>query len=181
MSGQPAYNGNVLNVREVWYTGKNINATAASRTDITTALAVGQVLVRDPYGHDNGEGLDYTQPQTSFLHEAKVVIVNLPPKTRLTGEGYGRWVGVVDLAPSVDALVDGDTVDVAAGNLLAVTNGSFNLTKLANTTALTDASVDTVGELLNVVAASGACGIALEANTGAAALKKIKFNGCGPF
>lgn len=131
----------------VYYTAKNINATAASRSAIASDLAVGAILIADPYKNDGAEGsggatpINVTQPQTSFLHMEKYVVVDVPssvnqiPSSAAPTQRRGGYIVVEKLRDSDDitALVDG-TTDVAVGDQLEVTNGSFNLTKYAGLT-----------------------------------------------
>lgn len=135
----------------VYYTGKNIHATAASRTDIDDDLEVGMVVVLDPYQHDGAEEdvngnagakpINVTRPQTSFLNMKKYVVTSVSPRVNEIPTASnadlrrGGMVSVVEAADDIQALVDG-TTDVAVGDLLEVTNGSFNLTKRAALTTV---------------------------------------------
>lgn len=135
----------------VYYTGKNIHATAASRTDIDDDLEVGMVVVLDPYQHDGAEEdyngnagakpINVTRPQTSFLNMKKFVVTSVSPRVNEIPTASnadlrrGGMVSVVEAADDIQALVDG-TTDVAVGDVLEVTNGSFNLTKRAALTTV---------------------------------------------
>ncbi len=193
MSNTASYKGAPLATRRVWYTGQNINATNASRTALSSGdIAVGSVLIRDPYCWDTkgvqiGDtttpsvtpeflGLDYTQPQTNFLHENKVVVVGAGVCNELKYDAagtriYPRWVDVVDAAEAVEALVTGT---VAVADILCVTNGSFAL----STQALrTDTAAHAVADLL--AQQVGGCAMALEAHSGGTAHRRAVRFGCG--
>lgn len=136
-------------VRRVWFTGKNIATAKASRTNLTrtttnavttakTILAIGSVLIRDPFGWDNGVGVDYTQAQASYLHEQAVVVVGMEPVESgdPANDGYGRWVNVVELSEDVPTLVYNDGATTATGALvtgmpLCLVAASFALTPVA--------------------------------------------------
>ena len=172
MQNNLSYKGRPLATHRVFFTGKTINATPASRTAITTGLIggevpLGAVLVRDPYGPDEGIGQDFTQPQTSFLHEQKVVVVKKFPK--LAGS-VGQWVEVVESGEYVEAMVK---LNATAGtSILGPVNGQFALGAVAGGT---DGAIrtDTPGNLgadLGAIAMT-ACALALEtADTSAASL-----------
>lgn len=135
----------------VHYTGKNIHATAGSRTAIDDDLEVGMVVVLDPYQHDGAEEdingnsgakpINVTRPQTSFLNMKKFVVVAVSPRVNeiptasAATQRRGGMVSVVEAADDIQALVDG-TTDVAVGDVLEATNGSFNLTKRAALTTV---------------------------------------------
>jgi len=129
------YKGPPLVTRRVWFTGKTINATAGSRTAISTGLISSQVppgatLIRDPYGHDEGIGQDYTQPQTSFLHEQAVVVVKVVPKE---SGATGQWVEVVEKGEYIEAMVK---INATLGStILGPVNGQFALGAVAGGTA----------------------------------------------
>lgn len=168
----------------VYYTAKNINATAGSRTAIDDDLEVGMVLVMDPYQNDGGEtGVDgttsakpinATRPQTSFLNMKKYVVVGFSPSINdipsasAATQRRGGLVSVVEAADDIQALVDG-TTDVSVGDVLEVTNGSFNLTKRAalttTSTTLTFAYAGTPDyAIANAVASNTAAGFAFASN-----------------
>lgn len=161
----------------VYYTGKNINATAASRTDIDDDLEVGMVVVLDPYQHDGAEEdvngnagakpINVTRPQTSFLNMKKFVVTAVSPRVNEIPTASnadlrrGGMVSVVEAADDIQALVDG-TTDVAVGDILEVTNGSFNLTKR---TPLTYAYAGTADyAIANAVGSNTAAGFAFASN-----------------
>lgn len=74
-------------IRQVIWTGRTRNTTNASRTVINADLRVGQVVMLDPEGWDNGKGLDATQPFTAGI-SAKVavgVVTAVPLNSRRGG------------------------------------------------------------------------------------------------
>lgn len=195
-----SYRGENIKTFKVWYTGKTINGTNASRTAValtagtagvlaTGQLPVGAVLVRDPFAFDTGgnklgigtdaspttvrtgayEGLDYTQPQTSYLNQRKVVVVEpgVAPPNDSTG---GRWVTVIESADTCEVLTVGTgTATITAGHQLTVINASFAATIAAANPPTT------VAELVEVI--NNGIGIALEANTATVGRRAAKL--CG--
>lgn len=151
----------------VFYTAKDVNATAASRSAINANLQPGHVLCVDPYSHDGADStagakpVNATRPATAILMFKKLLVVDVPAGVNdiISGnQRRGGIVWVVDRADDITAFVDG-TTDVTLGGALEVTNGSFNLT-LDATAALS----------------TGFCGYALEAyTTDSAALKRVFF------
>lgn len=114
------------------YTAKTINATAGSRTAIATDLAVGDVLVQDPYGPDKGKGADFTQPQTSFLTGQRVVVVEVPPSINDIPDSVGastqRRGGMVVVEQFNAAVQVNTKANMTAGTtLLGPVNGQFAL------------------------------------------------------
>lgn len=166
---RPGADSNIAKVERVWYTGKTVHATKASRTNIspdtTSALTtartiprVGSVLCRDFYGHDNGQGVDYSRPATAILHEKKVVIVQMAEVESPTpaDDGYGRWVDVVEYSEDIPVLMEDGSVTVATGKM-GVRDASFALVDLdfpaAGGAAITDSSGGTAGATIAVGAA----------------------------
>lgn len=168
----------------VYYTAKNINATSGSRTAIDDDLEIGMVVVMDPYQHDGAEydvdgnagakPINVTRPQTSFLNMKKYVVtyvapsINDIPTASASTQRRGGFVSVVEASDDIQALVDG-TTDVAVGDMLEVTNGSFNLTKRAAlTTAGTAVTMAYAGTpdyaIANAVGSSTAAGFAFASN-----------------
>ena len=181
------YRGQNLVTKRVWYTGRTINATRASSSVITLTnglLPMGAVLVRDPFAFDQGgsrlgdpatvdanpaavrtgtyEGIDYTQPQTGFLNQHKVVVVDpgIAPPGNPNG---GRWITVIEAADAATVLTNGT---VAAGDQLGVTNGTFAASALP---------VTSVAELVTVL--NNGIGVALETNSGGPNLRSAKISG----
>lgn len=72
---------------KAWYTAKSINATKGSRTALDVTLAVGDVVVRDPYDHDARGGANADVP-------------GVPNVTRATTGHLAGMVGVVTAIPS---------------------------------------------------------------------------------
>lgn len=117
-----------------YYTAKNINATNGSRSAISDDIQVGDVVVIDPYGFDGETNeLNVTQPQTNFLYGRKYVVTSVPSEVNeRTSSGAtqrkGGRIKVCSYADSISCHVDG-TTDIAVGDPLEVTNGSWKLTK----------------------------------------------------
>lgn len=179
-----AYRGNPTAFRRVWFTGRTIHSVAGSRTVITAAPPIGAILVRDPFGHDNGsgiigntspagtgagdsdplvrEGLDYTQAQTGYLHGQKVIVAGLQP---VSEGGVGRWVDVWTCEEAVDVLVNGT---VAEQDYIIPVAGQYHGVA---------APATTVGELNTVLRT--AIGIALQDNASGTNRRAVKLG--GPF
>jgi hypothetical protein len=148
-----------------YYTAKNINATDASRTAINANLAVGDVLVPDPYGHEQNDrdaagaiiagsgakkGFAYTQPQTGFLNGKKAVVVREIPSgvnDLVAGSATQRKGGQVFVEPFAGAegtvkILAKTHANMAAGtDYLGVANGDFGLvikTSVASLAALAE-------------------------------------------
>jgi hypothetical protein len=82
--------GDRVEKRQVYYTGKNINATSGSRTDISAAIAVGDVLIEDPHDHEGyGKGNVVTEAQTSYLDQPAWVVDSIP-----AGNEQAGWITV---------------------------------------------------------------------------------------
>lgn len=85
------YNGNVYvagsNVQGIPmnYTGKNIHATAGSRTANTTNLQKGDVLALDPHGQDTVVGNDLANPTAGFLDLPLWIVTNVRSGSELGG------------------------------------------------------------------------------------------------
>lgn len=161
---------------QAWATGKTINATKGSRTNITTAVQEGYVLVQDPYGFDNLDQLgnpkhiDFTQPQTSFLHMLKVLIVGVHPDTNTElAAGRGGWVEIVEIDRQADCML---AESAAVGDVMAVANGSYTLTAATVFAATNLATFKTLG---------AKCAIVLTAFTYVATTTRVRcnFNGGG--
>lgn len=155
--------------RRVFYTGKTVNATKASRTNIaqdsTSALTtartiprIGSVLCRDPYGQDNGVGIDFVRPATAVLSEQKVVIVGMDPYwyTDTATDGFGRYVDVMDVSEDISVMLEGNPVSYMT-TWLGVLDASFCLTNLATGTAgiLSVAVIATVAAEVEAVLTRG--------------------------
>jgi hypothetical protein len=138
---------NAPETRRVWYTGKTVATTKAGRSNITedatsvstradSVVQVGSVLCRDPYGFDQGIGVDYTRPATGILHEHKVVVVALEPyaSNDPATDGPGRWVLVQEMSAEINVLIKASGITTpttgANGSLLGVVDGSFALVDL---------------------------------------------------
>jgi hypothetical protein len=179
-----AYRGNPTAVRRVWFTGRTIHSVAGSRTVITAAPPIGAILVRDPFGHDNGSGiigntapagtgvgdtdplvreaLDYTRPQANFLHGQKVIVASVGP---LSEGGIGRWVEVWNCEEAVDVLLNGTVAE------------QDYIIPVADQYHGAAAPATSVAEL-NVVLRT-AIGIALQDNSGGPNRRAVKLG--GPF
>jgi len=140
-----------VRTRDAYFTGLNINATASSRTAITSGtggtagrLAVGDVLIRDPNGQDTGLGFDFTQPQTSYLHEQALVVVALKqPKVGTYSDGTNTFypqdfVGI-ECSEMVSASVKANAT--AGVTILGLANASCALQTLGTALGLGGAGV----------------------------------------
>ncbi len=139
----------------LWYTGLNINATAGSRSGFAvgstaeTELAVGGVVILDPFGHDKGKGIDCTQPQTNYLRNRAFVVVEIPKgqtdintldtASSISNKRVGGWIEVVPCANSIDVLTKANMT--AGATPLGISNGTFALS------AVSDSSLDTTVEI----------------------------------
>lgn len=155
----------------VYYSAKNINATAGSRTAINANLPEGGCLVMDKFGHDQGIGFDFTQPQTSHLDQPKVIVRDIPrhpdngrrvgndlDPQGLTNQREAGWIWAEAAGMNVRARVANG---VAVGDYLGPTNGSFDLS--AKTSVASLAAIHEV------------CGQANEANSsGSAAIRSVR-------
>ena len=176
------YSGNgPTRTRHGYYTGQNINATKSSRTAITSGtsvsggkIGVGDVLIRDPFGHDKGVGMDFTQPATSYLHEQAVVVIQtLEPKARgadTPRDAVGtacypqEFIGV----EAKEGVLARTNANMYTGyTLLGLTNGSTALTAVSTNSGLGAGGVS-VGALTD--SSGGAVGTTLAAQTLATAL-----------
>lgn len=160
--------------QKVFWTAKNLNATAGSRTATTRPLQVGMILHEDPYRHDGGDA-GGTKPTNVFM------IAN-------AGERVYNAYKVVDFPPSVNDVVNGalrgGEITVVAwddGLESTLVNGSVAVgARLV--TSLTSNST-TGGALISATAISTAaeigafCGVALEANSSGDGLKRVSFVG----
>lgn len=174
------YGGNgPVRTRHGYYTGLNINATKASRTAIASGtsitggkIGVGDVLIRDPFGHDKGVGMDFTQPATSYLHEQALVVVQvLEPKARgadTPKDGLGNahypqeFIGV----EAKEGVLARTNASMYTGyTLLGLSNGSTALVALGasglggagvSVGALTNSTGGTVGTTLAAIGAGTA-------------------------
>lgn len=134
---------------DVYYTGKNYNATNASRTDITANLRIGQPLMMDGAGFDQGVGLDATLPYTAALgvNMPIGIVVDIP-----RGNEQGGWVKVCTEGPCLALTND---ASVAVFDSLTVANGSAFFSDEASPTFLgkaiaLQASSDTNEKLIAV-------------------------------
>ena len=188
-------------VLQKWFSGRNIHATAASRSYINFDLAPGDLLVMDPYSntHDSiAIGMGLALPTALHLHLPHFVVVNgVHPDVNvgvdasraidLTGASSGAAVnarrgGWIDVCPLgvVSAFVEGGT-DIVVGDPLVITIGTTSaglvtrasLRKIA-ATAITDATLDGIDEITKYMASVK--GIALEAYTATDLVtKKVAF------
>lgn len=166
-------------IRSGYYTSKTINATNGSRTIVAAAISVGCVLVRDPYGFDTGIGMDFTQPQTNFLHEQKVVVTAVrTPKFGLTLATDGAPVefDCVEMNEEVNVLTHANMT--AGVTYLAVTNGQFYLIGAAGGASgalQTDTAAHVAADLESIL--KFGAGLALETfdSSTTTALKKVRF------
>lgn len=181
-------------IRRVWFTGQTIHSVAASRTAITTGPGIGAILIRDPFGHDNGdrstqgivgnpspagtgtaeadplvrEGMDYTRPQTGYLHMQKVVVVGLGSAPE---NGTGRWLDVVAAEESVGVLVNGA---VAEGDYIVPVAGQYHgVAQATRSDTVANAVTDLNAVLRNTI------GIALQDNASGTNVRAVKLG--GPF
>jgi hypothetical protein len=144
-------------VIKVYYTGLNYNAVKGSRTDITANLRIGQPLMLDIAGHDQGRGLDATLPYSpGTLVPTPVGFVTNIPK----GAEQGGWVEVCVEGP---CLVLTNDASVAIGDSLAVAAGSAFVSDEASPTFLgkavaLEASADTNEKLIQAIVFSQAWG-----------------------
>lgn len=90
---------------DVYYTAKTINADAASRTAIDANLAVGAVLIEDPYQHD-GRDVD----SSLSINARRFINVTRNDATVFRGNRY-----VVTDVKEVNTLVSGSTTQRVGG------------------------------------------------------------------
>lgn len=135
---------------DVFYTGKNYNAVNASRTDITANLRVGQPLMLDIAGFDQGVGLDATLPYTLgvAVNTPIGVVVEIP-----RGSEQG---GVVKVCIEGPVQILTNDASVAVGDSLAVANGSAFFSDESSPTFLgkaiaLQASADTNEKLISAI------------------------------
>jgi len=161
--------------RNAYWTAKNLNATAASRTATTRPIRRGMVLHQDPHAHDGRESGGTVAPLNVFMIAA-------------AGERVYNAYKVVDFDPRVNDVVDGALrggfITVVAwdeGRDTTLVNGSVAVgNKLV--TQLTS-SATTGGALIAATAISTAaeissfCGTALAANSSGDAQVRVAFNG----
>jgi hypothetical protein len=161
--------------RPAFYTGKTVNATKASRTNVsedatsvstvaTSTLQIGSVMCRDPYGHDKGIGVDFTRPATAVLHEQKVVVVALGDRAypdSISTDGPGRWCTVVDMTGEVNVLIQDGSVTTPTtgldGSILGVVNGSFALADIDFPAAAGAGFTDSTGGTASATLAAASC------------------------
>lgn len=153
----------------MYYTGKNINATAGSRTANTTDLLVGDFLAIDPHGQDKGQGTDLANPTSGFLDSPLWVVTQVPNDSKRGGmiqavplaacnqgvQGVhtkaNQTAGVTLLAPTdpSDAAVNGRYLVAVTGSNTGDTNIVIKTIKaLAQTTVNTSS---TAGRTATVV------------------------------
>lgn len=172
------------------YTARDINATAASRAYAGFDLVPGDILCLDPYSSVTAQGgraigSCVALPTTGFAHLPHYVVVACHPDVNRgvdpslaidnTGAGSGAAVNPRAGGP-VDVLVTGvcncyvKGSAIAVGDAMAISMGTTTsgvktraVLAEAATTALTDASIDTLAELVPVLGALKA--VALEADT----------------
>lgn len=120
------------------YTGKNINATAGSRTANTVALAIGDVLVTDVYGPDEGVGMDVANPTTGHLSNTAWVVTQVPLASKLGGH-----VWCVPLPQCCDGVPARTKANMTAGTTCLIltndTDGTANLRHLVASTTVNSA------------------------------------------
>lgn len=109
--------GGRIETMKVWYTAKDINATAGSRSAIASDLKVGYPLVLDPYAHDKGTSVIHaTQPQSTFLVGQKFIVTHVPdevndiPDSGAATQRRGGFVTVAAMADEVLANCEGTIV-----------------------------------------------------------------------
>lgn len=120
-------------VGTVFYTGKTTGGTA-----IDADLVEGYVLCADPAeAYGDGFAANYTRPKTANLKAPKCIVLQVPSsvnETVSTGVRRGGKVKVawvLDKPTGLGFYVEG-TTDIAAGDLLGVTDGHFYLTKVSS-------------------------------------------------
>jgi hypothetical protein len=137
----------------LYYTGLNINTTAASRAGWAVAadtneseLKIGSVVILDPCGHDEGKGIDVTRPQTSYLRNRAFVVTSVDPAVNdfdtasaLSNKRRGGWIEAVPVANSIEVRTKANMTIGATP--LGLTNATFNLT------AVSDSALDTTVEI----------------------------------
>jgi hypothetical protein len=129
------------------YTGKNIHATAGSRTANTTDLQVGDVLSMDPHGQDTALGHDLANPTATFLDMPLWVVTQVP-----SGSVRGGSIRCVPLAACHDGIrgvqtkadqtagvtllgaTDQASASVNQRYLVAVTGSTTNATQIVDNT-----------------------------------------------
>lgn len=128
-------------ILQKYYTARDINATAASRNYANFDLAVGDIVVLDPYSNASGRegmvaGAVVGIPTTNFTHLPHYVVTAVHPDTNLgvqptspintTGAASGTavnpraggWIDVMALGVAPCAVLGSA---IAVGDLLAVT------------------------------------------------------------
>lgn len=184
-------------ILQKYYTARNVNATAASRNPAGFNLRVGDIVVMDPFADARGDGYATGQvvaiPTANFLYLPTYVVTavhpdvnlgidpTLPVSTTNTGNiRAGGWIDVASMGVVSAWCANGTNV----GTLLEATPGSVtnNLADRAaftalsvGTTALTDASADTVAELGLLLARVKATAL-VSAALGAAGNAKVHLN-----
>lgn len=140
------YGGNATDAIPVYYTAKNINSNPNSRTAINADIAIGDVVVMDPFQHDGAsqanapKPINVTQAQTSFLRTPKYVVVDVPPgvneipSSAAPTQRRGGIIWVVQLADDIRVKVVGND-SIAVGGYLTVANGNFGLVHSASAAA----------------------------------------------
>lgn len=152
---QGQYKGGPQSKMFVYYTGKNINATAGSRTAYNADLIAGDVLTIDPYAHDTSDhGAEYAVPTSGHLHLHKAVVVNVP-----RGSERGGWV---EVSPSFNSGSLNVSASCSILDVLAVQDASPKLIPATVFAATNMATFKTYG---------ARCAIAHEAAGGAATIR----------
>ena len=110
--------------KEVYYTGKDVNATASSRAAIAEDIAPTYVVVYDMYGHDKGRGIDVTKPVTSMLDYFAGIVWKVP-----TDSKRGGWITIITAATVVKARTNAVQTNAPTTRiLLGPSNGNWGLT-----------------------------------------------------
>jgi hypothetical protein len=169
---------NGLDVVDVYYTAKDINATPGSRAAVQFDCQPGDIVTLDPFDNE-GKGIGNTVGSVlngaTFLGCPHFVVVNNvhPDVNKLvagsTTQRTGGWIQVARAGPNVSAQTKANMV--AGVTALQVTNSS-GVTVRPALTAITDTS--TAAKL------GPAKGLALETvdTSGAQAIKKVAWGAC---
>ncbi len=182
-------------VLQKYFTGRNIHATAASRSYANFDLAPGDIVTLDPYSNTTGHegmaiGSCVALPTASHLHLPAFVVVAIHPDVNrgvdpgsaldLTGAGSGAavnpraggWVDVCQIG-TLDVYVDGTTTDITILSPLILTVGTTGSGLVARAVLKQPANTDIgAGVLTSFVQVGGIKGVALEGHTADTVVKK---------
>jgi hypothetical protein len=155
-------------------TGKNINATAASRTVINANIDVGDVVAVDPYRQDLESTLSsittetVTQPQTSHIDGGIYIVVDVPSgvnDSQVGGAANERKGGYILVATAQAILANATVPDsTAVAGYLVPASGSYKLAAVGATGVASAAAIFTHKFRAEAANASGA-----------AALRRVRF------